>query len=304
MNGPARKESDYNRALPLPIRALRLGIVAVLAPLAPLWRWAGRSWRQNWMRPLLVGLLILLVLWPIDGWLFGAMVSMRDRLPGDLRRELHAIQQFGQGGVIILTVLLVLCLDPRGSRRLWDWAAALALTAAAVYPIKMLLGRPRPGLGAELLISPAAAQPAGGPTPVADRFAVLYTPDTFLGPFGQHPFDPPTGTRHAWEFWADISADLWSMPSAHTAYAVVMAVFLGAAYPRIAWLMWLLAALVGVARILFGAHYPTDVAAGAAIGVAASLAAVRGQLGQIALQRLTGKRSSSAETPVRAITQG
>lgn len=292
MNGPARKESDYNRGLPPPIRLLRLALAALVTPVAPLWKWAGTGWRRHWMRAMLLGVLAVMLLWPIDGWLFGIMASMQDRLPGDIRRELHAIQQFGQGGAIILTLLLILCLDPRGSRRLLDWAVALAMTAAVVYPMKMLLGRPRPGLGAELLtVSVTGAMEPSGSTADAsvaatqERFAVLYTPDTFLGPFGQHPFDLPTGTRHAWEFWADISADLWSMPSAHTAYAVVMAVFLGAGYPRIAWLMWLLAILVGLARVIFGAHYPTDVAAGAAIGAAAALAATRHCLGQRLITR-------------------
>jgi len=305
-----RKESDYNRGLAPPIRWTRLACSALFAPVTPLWEWASRGWRRNWMRPLLIGLLAVALLWPLDGWLYAVISGARHRLPGDLRRELGAIQQFGQGGAMILTVLLIVSLDSRGASRLWDWAAGVALAAAIVYPMKMLLGRPRPGLGAELPV--AGSHPgttAAGPELAFQhppdstaRFAAYYTPDTFLGPFGQHPFDPPTGTRHAWEFWADISADLWSMPSAHTAYAVVMAVFLGSVYPRIAWLMWLLAALVGVARVLFAAHYPTDVAAGAAIGAAASLAAVRSQLGQRLIHRFLPTPSPSTEPPRPAVS--
>jgi membrane-associated phospholipid phosphatase len=297
-----RKEADYNRGLPAPMRWLRVAWAGAVSPLRPVWDWAGRSWRRDWLRPLLVGLAVIVVLWPIDGWLLRVLAGWEDRLPGDLRRELHALQQFGQGGAIILVMLVIVSLDRAGARRLWDWLAALGLTAAAVYPLKMLLGRPRPGLGADLVAAgggsvagdPAGAGPRGEPA-LEDTLNVLYTPDTFLGPFGVHPFDAPTGFRHAWEFWADISADLWSMPSAHTAYAVVMAVFLGLVYPRVAWLVWIMAALVGVARVIFAAHYPTDVVAGAAIGAAAGTLAVRRRLGQRVVGLERERRGGEAE---------
>lgn len=232
------------------------------------------------MRSLLLGMVGVVVLWPLDGWLFGVMSGLRGRLGGDLRRELEAAQQFGQGGSIVLVTLVILSLDPRGARRLLNWGVGLLLAAGAVFPLKMLAGRPRPGLG------------RGEGTP---EFGVFYSADTFLGPLGVHPFDAPVGPRHAWEFWGGISSDLWSMPSAHTAYAVVMAVFVGACYPRVAWLVWVMAGLVGVARVVFGAHYPTDVVAGAAIGAAAGLAAVRGRLGERVLERMVGKRGTDGE---------
>lgn len=275
-----RTEGDYNRGLAAPILWARVGWAAVWSPARPVWRWAGDGWRRWWMRPLLAGALGVAALWPLDGWLGVVMGGWRESLPGDIRRELGALQQFGQGGSIILTVLVVLSLDRAGARRLWDWGAALAVTAAVVYPMKTLVGRPRPGLGA----GEGGGEGATG---------VFYAPDVVLGPLGVHPFGEPVGFRHAWEFWAGISADLWSMPSAHTAYAVVMAVFLGTAYPRVAWLVWLLAVLVGVARVIFGAHYPTDVVAGAAIGAAAGMVAVRGEFGQ----RLIGGRSARGPAP-------
>jgi len=64
------------------------------------------------------------------------------------------------------------------------------------------------------------------------------------------------------------------MPSSHTAYAFVMAAFLGATYPRLRALVYALAVVVGLARVLTHGHYPTDVIAGAAIGLAVGRAAI------------------------------
>ncbi len=273
-----RKEGDYNRGLAGPIRWVRLLCAAVSGMLRPLWEWCGGGWRRGWGRTVLVGAVLVVLMWPLDGWLFGVVRGWQERLPGDVERELSAAQQFGQGGSIVLTMLVILSLDRARTRRLLDWGAGLVVTAGVVYPLKMVLGRPRPGLG----------RGEGG-----EEFGALYAPDVLLGPLGVHPFGGEVGFRHAWEFWGGISADLWSMPSAHTAYAVVMASFLGTAYRRVGWLVWGLAVVVGVARVVFGAHYPTDVVAGATIGAAAGLGAARGEWGQRLARRLGASRGGA-----------
>ena len=73
-------------------------------------------------------------------------------------------------------------------------------------------------------------------------------------------------TAHAWEFWKGPS-DLWSMPSSHTSAACALACVLARLYPRLIPLMVLLAALVGTARVVLGAHYPSDVIVGATLGL-------------------------------------
>lgn len=71
---------------------------------------------------------------------------------------------------------------------------------------------------------------------------------------------------------ADVLA---SFPSGHTTSAFAAAVALGLIRP--AWRGRLLAAacLIGASRVLVGAHYPSDVVGGAALGTAVSLALAR-----------------------------
>src|SRR5690606_32753391 len=60
-----------------------------------------------------------------------------------------------------------------------------------------------------------------------------------------------------------------SFPSGHAANAVASAFVLTTAYPRTAavWFTWLAAAIVGVARVYLGVHYPLDALAGAVVGL-------------------------------------
>lgn len=62
--------------------------------------------------------------------------------------------------------------------------------------------------------------------------------------------------------WADVP----SFPSGHVAVTVAMVAALALLYPRLRMLFWAYAAAIIVTRFLFGAHFPTDVAIGAAIG--------------------------------------
>ena len=60
--------------------------------------------------------------------------------------------------------------------------------------------------------------------------------------------------------------EMQSLPSAHTATAVGLAVILSAIYPRGRWYFAVLAILVGLQRIVTSAHFLSDVCAGAAVG--------------------------------------
>ena len=58
-----------------------------------------------------------------------------------------------------------------------------------------------------------------------------------------------------------------SMPSGHTAISFAGLVMIGMLAPRYKPVTWTLAILIGVSRIAFGAHWPSDVIFGAFIGM-------------------------------------
>jgi undecaprenyl-diphosphatase len=68
-----------------------------------------------------------------------------------------------------------------------------------------------------------------------------------------------------------------SFPSSHaTAYmALAVSFLLVADYKIVGWFLVVLAALVSVARVVVGVHYPLDITVGAAIGGLAAVAAYR-----------------------------
>jgi len=61
--------------------------------------------------------------------------------------------------------------------------------------------------------------------------------------------------------------DKGSFPSGHTLHAVMAAVVVTQLMPVLAMGFIVLAALIGVSRVALGVHFPSDVAAGAALGV-------------------------------------
>jgi membrane-associated phospholipid phosphatase len=70
---------------------------------------------------------------------------------------------------------------------------------------------------------------------------------------------------HSW-------AALNSFPSGHMAITAALAVSIGLAFPRLRHALWAYVAAVAVTRVFFGAHFPLDVVAGTALGVAGALA--------------------------------
>jgi membrane-associated phospholipid phosphatase len=212
------------------------------------------------VRATLLSLLLVALLLPLDAGI-GSIFRGLD-LPSDIEGELEFLQQYGQFSSTLLGTLAILLLQPGARGRLLDWWAALGLTVPICHGLKMLLGRPRPKL--------------------ADPYQLILPWESYLR---ERPGGPGDWIR-AMDFEG---ADLWSMPSSHTAAAVVMSLFLARMFPRLRPLALGMAAVVGACRVVLGKHWPSDVVVGGLIGFLVADAAWRGAFGQRLLRALRGR---------------
>ncbi len=68
--------------------------------------------------------------------------------------------------------------------------------------------------------------------------------------------------------------DEFSFPSGHTLHAVAFSLVAIAHYPPLAWLLLPFTASVAASRVALGLHYPSDVLAASAIGIALAAASI------------------------------
>jgi len=76
--------------------------------------------------------------------------------------------------------------------------------------------------------------------------------------------------------WLGLGADYWSFPSGHAATAAALMTALWCLWPRPAVFYVVVAALVGVSRVVTGAHYLSDVAMGGFVAVLVTRAVAAG----------------------------
>ena len=157
-----------------------------------------------------------------------------DWLPGDLRRGIMLSEVFAHGIGIVFILLTVAVLDPRGWRNTARIAACAYVPGLLASIAKRLVARERPSI-ADLDGSVQDGFKGWLPTIRTDQF--------------ENAFDYA----------------IQSFPSGHTATAFGLAIGLSFAYPRGRWLFLVFAILSGLQRVVSGAHFPSDVLAGAAI---------------------------------------
>lgn len=64
-----------------------------------------------------------------------------------------------------------------------------------------------------------------------------------------------------------VPSDKFSLPSGHTTAAFVMATLVLGFFPAFAAFAYGLAVLIGLSRVVLGVHYPSDILAGAVLGI-------------------------------------
>ena len=205
---------------------------------------------------------------------------VRPRRSGDLR-------QFEAGIVALLSATIFLTawgLDERGA----FWASRLSPDVVRVFGLITRLGES--GyifiLSAVIAIGSTLARGRGARPTVdatlgllAGRAVFVFAVTSVSGVFAQilkHLFGRarPRLMDMVGPFHFDVfslSARLASFPSGHTVTAFATALTIGWFAPRWRWPLLGVAALVGVSRVAVGAHYPSDVLAGALLGIGSAL---------------------------------
>lgn len=189
-----------------------------------------------------LGFAALAVDLPVAAWFRG------HQPPREIVRLLSFSEVFAHGTGVAVLLAAVLALDPTlrprggsGGRGWTDFARIVSATYAgglAANLIKATVARVRPR-AADLADLPGALATFG------DGALALAEPG---------------------------SADLASFPSGHAATAAGLAAALAWRYPHGCWFFAAIATLAALQRVVASAHYPSDVACGAALGLAMAAA--------------------------------
>ena len=192
------------------------------------------TWNYRWLA---IALSILGVIFMTALWLDLTVSGERngDAIPGDLRRIVNLSEIFAHGFGAALVLILVWQMLPNYRYRLRTLAAILFLPGLAAQGIKRLVSRRRP-----LSYQTEGSSESGLPESITDSWAGFM-------PNGEYIYE--------------------SFPSAHAAGAIAMAIGLSWLFPRGKVIFFTLAFLASFQRISSGAHWASDVIAGASLAV-------------------------------------
>ncbi|MGH2846469.1 MAG: phosphatase PAP2 family protein, partial [Thermoleophilaceae bacterium] len=137
----------------------------------------------------------------------------------------------------------------------------LVLFGITIVAAAVALRRPRHVLGAALAVV-LAAYLAGAAIEIVKLFVERARPEEVLGT------QVLLAEGRSW-------AHLASYPSGHAIVTVAMATAAAAAVPALRRLLLAYVVVLGITRVLFGAHFPLDVLVGAALGYELGLFAAR-----------------------------
>ena len=191
--------------------------------------WISHAFTRKGLIPPALLLMAACLFFPVDVWVSLHYYKVPLGHPKFLRNILDNVEPFGHGVGVVVAALFVMLLDGR------QWKTGFSVLCA--------------GVGAGL---------------TADVAKLL------VGRIRPRNFDFDTlDVRATFESWLPLfngSSGSQSFPSAHTATAFAMAVMLSSLYPRARMLFFLLAFLAAGHRLHSGAHYPSDILTGAALG--------------------------------------
>ena len=212
--------------------------------------------RQNIRKPWLFWPVVIVVCmiisfcldWPVRELVRWASVRS---LPGDVKRTLESFKEFGQIVALITACLLIFVLDKPRRRMLLRLLLGTLLAFLVVLSIKWTVPRLRP----------QAADPEHVDTVLSLGF--------YLGENPQLPtlVTSVSGKDKIQKVKHPSASEKMSFPSGHTAIAFAFAFGLAAMYPPARWIFYTLASGCAVHRLIFGAHWFSDVIASVFIGL-------------------------------------
>jgi membrane-associated phospholipid phosphatase len=222
---------------------IRANVARYLALLARKPRPAVRS---SWLAPLRLGIgavaaiaLVVATMLTLDAWAIGAVRGM----PGWLVALFDDVTHFGKSVRFLLPIALMLAAIAALASPALPRVSQRVLAAVAVRLGFLFLAVGLPGLlfaAIKRLIGRARPLVEGGADPFIYR------------PFG----------------WV---VEYASLPSGHAIDAFAIATAVGALWPRARMIMCAYAVIIAVSRVVLTAHFPSDVVAGAVVGVVGAL---------------------------------